>query len=78
MHLFGDSASIILGFGLSKGQMLRVMGPLEKGKHVGKWNKITMEPCTSFEIKALTEMVSRLMIMATIPHCSSAWTEKFQ
>ena len=53
MHPFGDSASIILGFGLSKGQMLRVMGPLEKGKHVGRWNKITMEPCTSFEIKAL-------------------------
>ena len=53
MHPFGDSASIVLGFGLSKGQMLRVMGPLEKGKHIGRWNKITMEPCTTFEIKAL-------------------------
>ena len=53
MHPFRDSASIVLGFGLTKGQMLRVMGPLEKGKHVGKWNKITMEPCGTFEIKAL-------------------------
>ena len=53
MHPFADSASIVLGFGLSKGQMLRVMGPLEKGKHIGRWNKITMEPCTRFEIKAL-------------------------
>lgn len=53
MHPFGDSASIVLGFGLSKGQMLRVMGPLKKGKHVGRWGKITMEPCKKFEIKAL-------------------------
>ena len=50
---FGDSASILLGFGLSKLQMLRVMGPLEKGRHVGKWGKISMEPCRKFEIKAL-------------------------
>jgi diacylglycerol kinase family enzyme len=33
--------------------MLRVMGPLEKGKHIGRWGKITMEPCKKFEIKAL-------------------------
>ena len=53
MQPFGGSASIVLGFGLSKLQMLRVMGPLEKGKHVGKWGKISMEPCRRFEIKAL-------------------------
>ena len=53
MQPFGDSASIVLGFGLSKLQMLRVMGPLEKGRHVGKWGKISMEPCRRFEIKAL-------------------------
>ena len=53
MHPFGDSSKIVLGFGLSKSQMLRVMGPLEKGKHVGKWGKITMESCRSFEINAL-------------------------
>ena len=55
MHPFGDSSRIVLGFGLSKSQMLRVMGPLEKGKHVGKWGKITMEPCSSFEIRALDD-----------------------
>jgi len=53
IHPFGKSTSIVLGFGLSKTQMLRVMGPLQKGKHVGKWGKITVEPCTKFEIKAL-------------------------
>ncbi len=55
MHPFGDSSRIILGFGLSKTQMLLVMGPLEKGKHVGKWGKISMEPCKTFEIRALDE-----------------------
>tara|TARA_B100000686_G_scaffold260400_1_gene273130 strand:+ start:459 stop:1520 length:1062 start_codon:yes stop_codon:yes gene_type:complete len=53
MHPFGESASIVLGFGLSKSQMLRVMGPLEKGKHVGRWGKISMDACRSFEIRAL-------------------------
>ena len=53
MQPFGDSASILLGFGLSKLQMLRIMGPLEKGRHVGKWGKISMDPCRRFEIKAL-------------------------
>ena len=53
MHPFGDGASIVLGFGLSKSQMLRVMGPLEKGKHVGRWGKISMETCKRFEIRAL-------------------------
>ena len=53
MQPFGDSASIVLGFGLTKLQMLSVMGPLEKGRHVGKWGKISMEPCRTFEIKAL-------------------------
>ena len=55
MHPFGESSSIVLGFGLSKAQMLLVMGPLEKGKHIGKWGKITMEQCKSFEIRALDE-----------------------
>ena len=55
MHPFGDSSRIVLGFGLSKVQMLFVMGPLEKGKHIGKWGKITMEPCKTFEIRALDD-----------------------
>ncbi len=54
-HPFGENAKIVLGFGLSKGQMLRVMGPVQKGKHIGKWGKITMQSCTSFEIRALDE-----------------------
>ena len=53
MQPFGDSASIVLGFGLTKLQMLSVMGPLEKGRHIGKWGKISMEPCRRFEIRAL-------------------------
>jgi len=32
-----DSMSTILATGLSKSQMLRIMGPLKKGTHVGKW-----------------------------------------
>ena len=52
-HPKRDHASLIIGLGLSKLQMLAVMGPLEKGKHVGKWGKITMEDCTSFEIGAV-------------------------
>ena len=53
MNPFGDEAMIVLGFGLSKAQMLRVMGPLKKGRHIGRWGKISMEPCSRFEIKAL-------------------------
>ena len=52
-HPKRDCASLIIGLGLSKLQMLAVMGPLEKGKHIGKWGKITMEDCTSFEIGAV-------------------------
>ena len=52
-HPKRDHASLIIGLGLSKLQMLAVMGPLEKGEHVGKWGKITMEDCTSFEIGAV-------------------------
>ena len=29
------------------------MGPLEKGKHVGRWGKISMDPCRKFEVMAL-------------------------
>ena len=53
MHPFGDTACIMLGFGLSKTQMLRVMGPLEKGRHVGRWGKISMDHCRKFEVMAL-------------------------
>jgi len=31
-------ASLVTAWGLSKSQMLRLMGPLEKGKHIGMWS----------------------------------------
>ena len=55
IHPKRDRASLLIALGLSKIQMLMVMGPLEKGTHVGKWGKITMQDCQSFEIGALDE-----------------------
>ena len=48
-----NHASLILAFGLSKIQMLAIMGPLEKGTHVGKWGKISMQPSKSLEVRAV-------------------------
>ncbi|MBT3600608.1 MAG: hypothetical protein HN520_02315, partial [Euryarchaeota archaeon] len=48
-----NHGSLILAFGLSKLQMLLIMGPLEKGKHVGKWGKISMQPSKSLEVRAV-------------------------
>ena len=45
--------SLLLAFGLSKIQMLMVMGPLQKGTHVGKWGKISMQPSSSLEVKSV-------------------------
>ena len=41
-------------WGLSKIKMLRLMGPLKKGKHVGKWG-IEQKPCKRLEIKSVDE-----------------------
>ena len=41
-------------WGLSKLKMLLLMGPLKKGKHVGKWG-IEQKPCTRLEIKSIDE-----------------------
>ena len=67
MQPFGDSASIVLGFGLTKLQMLSVMGPLEKGRHIGKWGKISMEPCRRFEIRLWTRRGTRRTRRARTP-----------
>ena len=40
-----------MAWGLSKLQMLRLMGPLEKGKHIGKWG-VTMQSAERFELAA--------------------------
>ena len=45
--------SLLMAFGLSKLQMLMVMGPLEKGTHVGKWGKISMRNATRLEVRAV-------------------------
>ena len=48
-----NHGSLVSAWGLSKIQMLLVMGPLEKGKHLGKWNKIFMKNALSMELKAV-------------------------
>jgi diacylglycerol kinase family enzyme len=48
-----NHGSLVSAWGLSKIQMLLVMGPLEKGKHIGKWNKIFMKNALSMELKAV-------------------------
>jgi diacylglycerol kinase family enzyme len=49
------NGSLLMAFGLSKLQMLLVMGPLEKGTHVGKWGKISMRNATRLEVRAVGE-----------------------
>ncbi len=41
-------------WGLSKIKMLLLMGPLKKGKHIGKWG-IEQKPCKRLEIKSVDE-----------------------
>lgn len=45
--------SLVLAWGLSKLQMLLVMGPVEKGKHIGKWDKIFMRKAKKLELKSV-------------------------
>ena len=41
--------SLVMAWGLSKVRMLLLMGPLEKGKHVGRWG-VTMQESKSYEL----------------------------
>ncbi len=41
-------ASLVTAWGLSKSQMLRLMGPLEKGRHIGMWS-VTMQDASRVE-----------------------------
>jgi diacylglycerol kinase family enzyme len=54
MHPKKPHATITTALGLSKVQMLRLMGPLRQGTHVGKFgpDKIIQEACQSFSIGA--------------------------
>ena len=45
-----DDFHLVIAKGLSKLQMLRLMGPLKKGHHVGMWG-ITQQPAKRFEIR---------------------------
>ncbi|MDP6906739.1 MAG: diacylglycerol kinase family protein [Candidatus Thalassarchaeaceae archaeon] len=49
-----ESFDLILANGLSKSQMLRIMGPLKKGTHVGKWG-ISQQSAERFEIRNVGE-----------------------
>ena len=43
--------SLVMAWGLSKLQMLMLMGPVKKGNHIGKWG-ITIEDAERFDIAA--------------------------
>ena len=49
-----DHAYLCKAWDLSKLQMLLLMGPLRKGKHVGKWG-ITLSKCKTLEIKSVND-----------------------
>ena len=49
-----DHAYLCKAWNLSKLQMLLLMGPLRKGKHVGKWG-ITLDKCRKLEIKSVNQ-----------------------
>ena len=49
-----DYGHLCHAWGLSKIKMLLLMGPLKKGKHIGKWG-IKLKPCTRLEIKSIDE-----------------------
>ncbi len=51
--------SLVMAWGLSKTQMLMLMTPVKKGKHIGKWG-ITMQNAKKFEISNSSD--SPLMI----------------
>jgi diacylglycerol kinase family enzyme len=52
MHPKKPHASILTSLQLSKLQMLRVLGPLKEGTHIGKFGggKVILEECLSFQI----------------------------
>jgi diacylglycerol kinase family enzyme len=54
MHVGRSKGSLIIAGRLSKFQMLKLMGPLKKGKHVGKWG-ITQQEFTRLEIRPLDQ-----------------------
>ncbi|MDP6878918.1 MAG: diacylglycerol kinase family protein [Candidatus Marinimicrobia bacterium] len=49
-----DHAYLCKAWNLTRLQMLLLMGPLRKGKHVGKWG-ITLDACKTLEIKSVNQ-----------------------
>lgn len=49
-----DHAYLCKAWNLNKLRMLLLMGPLRKGKHVGKWG-ITLDKCRKLEIKSVNQ-----------------------
>ena len=49
-----DHAYLCKAWNLTRLQMLLLMGPLRKGKHVGKWG-ITLDKCRTLEIKSVNQ-----------------------
>ena len=49
-----DHAYLCKAWNLTRLQMLLLMGPLRKGKHVGKWG-ITLDKCRKLEIKSINQ-----------------------
>ena len=49
-----DHAYLCKAWNLTRLQMLLLMGPLRKGKHVGKWG-ITLDTCKTLEIKSVNQ-----------------------
>jgi diacylglycerol kinase family enzyme len=70
MCVTNDSMSIILATNLSKSQMLRIMGPLKKGTHVGKWG-ISLNPGTRLELRNIDENDRP----TNVPHNPPMWVQ---
>ncbi len=54
MNVNSQSGRLVIAGRLTKFQMLRLMGPLKKGRHIGKWG-ITQQDISRLEIKPLQD-----------------------
>ncbi len=71
MHVGRSKGSLVIAGRLSKFQMLKLMGPLKKGKHIGKWG-ITQEEITRLEIKPIDESGNPLENPTSQPYIMQA------
>ena len=71
MHVGRSKGSLVIAGRLSKFQMLKLMGPLKKGKHIVKWG-ITQEEITRLEIKPIDESGNPLENPTSQPYIMQA------